>query len=210
MIGSLGRWDPMARSAHSGPLIRPTRSTDWQGRSLRAESLPTAPFTVVTTLGRAQRSLPAAPPRARSDGGRRSIPACPNDVAPWTQRRRAHTSREVPDPTCVRLPNRRLQERVGLACAGGSHSTGGSAASPDTLRRMCITPGLESTSGRSQAGRQWLADHQALKRAAADRWQLEVGRLFTGSNVSFVWEATRADGTPAVLKLNFPEPETEH
>ena len=59
-------------------------------------------------------------------------------------------------------------------------------------------------------GSEWL---QALPRLAADcaeRWSLELGEPFAESNVSLTVAATRADGTPVVLKLNFPEPESEH
>lgn len=75
---------------------------------------------------------------------------------------------------------------------------------------MCITDGLRKTWEDHPEGRRWLADHETLKREAASRWGLRVGPLFPGSNVSFVWPATLGDGTRVVLKLNFPEPETEH
>ena len=56
----------------------------------------------------------------------------------------------------------------------------------------------------------WLESIATLLSTAADRWSLEIGELFAGSNVSFVVRVTRRDGSPAVLKLNYPEAETEH
>jgi streptomycin 6-kinase len=59
-------------------------------------------------------------------------------------------------------------------------------------------------------GAAWL---DALPRLAADcaeRWSLSLGEPFREGNVSLTLPATRADGEPAVLKLNFPEPESAH
>lgn len=44
----------------------------------------------------------------------------------------------------------------------------------------------------------------------ADRWSLSVGEPFGDGNVSLTIPVTREDGSPAVLKVNFPERETEH
>jgi streptomycin 6-kinase len=44
----------------------------------------------------------------------------------------------------------------------------------------------------------------------AELWGLEVGAAYPGSHVSLVAPATRADGTPSVLKINFPDYESEH
>ena len=42
-----------------------------------------------------------------------------------------------------------------------------------------------------------------------DEWSLRLGEQFD-AHVSYVTRAERDDGTPAVLKVNFPEAETEH
>jgi streptomycin 6-kinase len=74
---------------------------------------------------------------------------------------------------------------------------------------VILTNGLRNTWAGSEQGRNWLAAHESMRDAAAARWDLRIGDLFEGSNVSFVWAAWRADGTPVVLKINFPEPEGE-
>jgi streptomycin 6-kinase len=53
------------------------------------------------------------------------------------------------------------------------------------------------------AGERWLADLPALVAGVAHDWQLDVGTPYT---LSYHWvaPATRADGTPAVLKLGVP------
>jgi streptomycin 6-kinase len=44
----------------------------------------------------------------------------------------------------------------------------------------------------------------------ADEWKLELGTPFEPAHISLVLPARRANGSPAVLKVNFPEPESEH
>jgi streptomycin 6-kinase len=64
---------------------------------------------------------------------------------------------------------------------------------------------------RSQpAGAEWLARLPRLVAECAELWALEVGTAYAGSHVSLVAPATRADGRIAVLKVNFPDPESEH
>lgn len=58
-------------------------------------------------------------------------------------------------------------------------------------------------------GAEWLDRLPRLAEECADQWQLRLGRPFSGGNVSLVLAAERADGLPAVLKINFPEPESE-
>jgi streptomycin 6-kinase len=50
----------------------------------------------------------------------------------------------------------------------------------------------------------WLTDLPRLVAALADEWSLAVGRTFPDATEAFVAEAVRADGTPAVLKLQIP------
>jgi streptomycin 6-kinase len=59
-------------------------------------------------------------------------------------------------------------------------------------------------------GAEWLERLPRLAGECAEQWSLELGEPFSGGNVSLTLEAACADGTPAVLKLNFPEPETAH
>jgi streptomycin 6-kinase len=59
-------------------------------------------------------------------------------------------------------------------------------------------------------GTEWLDALPRLAAECAERWSLELGEPFAQGNVSLTLPATRADGTPAVLKINFPEQETAH
>ena len=59
-------------------------------------------------------------------------------------------------------------------------------------------------------GAAWLARLPSLAEECAERWSLRLGTPFAGGNVSLVLPAERADGSSAVLKLNFPEAETAH
>ncbi len=56
------------------------------------------------------------------------------------------------------------------------------------------------------AADQWLADLPDLLDEAARRWDLRLGEPFLLS-YNYVCAATRADGTPAVLKVGVPNPE---
>jgi streptomycin 6-kinase len=58
-------------------------------------------------------------------------------------------------------------------------------------------------------GSAWLARLPAIAEELAGRWRLRLGEPFAGSNVSLALAVGRDDGTPAVLKINFPEGETE-
>ena len=57
----------------------------------------------------------------------------------------------------------------------------------------------------------WLARLPALLRELESRWALRVGDPYDGDDVSSGWvaPATRADGTPAVLKMLMPKMENE-
>lgn len=59
-------------------------------------------------------------------------------------------------------------------------------------------------------GAEWLGRLPQLAAECAEEWHLRLGPAFEGSNVSLVLAAERADGVPAVLKINFPEEESEH
>jgi streptomycin 6-kinase len=55
-------------------------------------------------------------------------------------------------------------------------------------------------------GERWLQELPALLAEAARRWDLTLGEPFLLS-YNYVCTATRADGTPAVLKIGVPNPE---
>jgi streptomycin 6-kinase len=62
----------------------------------------------------------------------------------------------------------------------------------------------------TEAGRAWLASLPSVAAECADRWNLVLGDVFPDAYVSAPIAATLGDGTEAVLKLQFPDRETEH
>ncbi|HEY7562011.1 MAG TPA: aminoglycoside phosphotransferase family protein [Gaiellaceae bacterium] len=58
-------------------------------------------------------------------------------------------------------------------------------------------------------GADWLDRLPGIVEACAARWSLDVGRPF-GGHISWVAPARLPDGRHAVLKVNFPEAESEH
>ena len=64
--------------------------------------------------------------------------------------------------------------------------------------------------GKSDEGRAWLSSLPTLVAQAAGRWGLRVGAGYGGSQVSYVAPAYRADGSAAVLKVQWPHPECVH
>ncbi|WP_308121329.1 aminoglycoside phosphotransferase family protein [Paractinoplanes bogorensis] len=65
---------------------------------------------------------------------------------------------------------------------------------PDAVRAKALDAGAP----------EWLASLPALVAALADEWHLEVGDAFPDPTEAYVVAVTRADGTPAVLKLLVP------
>jgi streptomycin 6-kinase len=59
-------------------------------------------------------------------------------------------------------------------------------------------------------GAAWLERLPGLAGECAELWSLELARPFEPAHISLVVPATLPDGTGAVLKINFPEPESEH
>jgi streptomycin 6-kinase len=59
-------------------------------------------------------------------------------------------------------------------------------------------------------GADWLGRLPALVGDLEEQWQLVSGDPLPGGAVSLVLRARRADGEEAVLKIAFPEPESEH
>jgi streptomycin 6-kinase len=58
-------------------------------------------------------------------------------------------------------------------------------------------------------GPEWLGRLPRLVTECAERWSLQLGAPYE-SHASWVAPATRADGTRAVLKVNFPDEDSEH
>jgi streptomycin 6-kinase len=56
----------------------------------------------------------------------------------------------------------------------------------------------------------WRESAPRLAAEYAERWDVALGAPFPTHPFSYVAPAVRGDGTPAVLKLTFPEPEAEH
>jgi streptomycin 6-kinase len=59
-------------------------------------------------------------------------------------------------------------------------------------------------------GAEWLDALPGLAAACAEQWGLRLGDPFEPATISCVIPAERRDGTAAVLKINFPEEESEH
>ena len=72
-----------------------------------------------------------------------------------------------------------------------------------------IPPGLDWIRG-TERGRRWLEALPALVGECAELWSLRLGSPYDDSYVSLVLPATRADGTGAVLKVQFPDREGAH
>ena len=69
-------------------------------------------------------------------------------------------------------------------------------------------PGLEWLA-ESEEGRRWLTDLPHLVEECATHWSLELGEPFGYAFASLALPAQRGDGTPAVLKIQFPDRESE-
>jgi streptomycin 6-kinase len=63
---------------------------------------------------------------------------------------------------------------------------------------------------RAEAGgSDWLGRLPAIVADCAEQWSLELGDPIS-AHISLVVTATAADGAPAILKVNFPDEESEH
>jgi streptomycin 6-kinase len=60
-----------------------------------------------------------------------------------------------------------------------------------------------------EGGPEWLGRLPRLVAECAEAWSLRLGEPYAGGNVSWVASAELMDGTAAVLKVSFPEPESE-
>jgi streptomycin 6-kinase len=63
---------------------------------------------------------------------------------------------------------------------------------------------------RRNHGEQWLARVPATIRTCVEAWELELGSPMTGGSTALVVEARRADGTAAVLKIQYVDRECEY
>jgi len=72
-----------------------------------------------------------------------------------------------------------------------------------------LPPGLKQLE-QTSAGRDWLQQLSTHVQACVDRWSLCLNPPYEPSNVSIVFPGTMADGSPAVLKVQFPHKESEH
>lgn len=63
---------------------------------------------------------------------------------------------------------------------------------------------------QSSTGRDWLRELPARVSACASRWKLSLEPPFPQSFVSIVFPASLADGSPRVLKVQYPHPESKH
>src|SRR5690349_9062759 len=64
--------------------------------------------------------------------------------------------------------------------------------------------------GASPEGQKWLEEIPDRIKACADFWSLRLEPPYEDSQVSIVFPCTRPDGSPAVLKIQFPHPECQH
>ena len=71
-----------------------------------------------------------------------------------------------------------------------------------------IPEGILWWKDESPAGADWLARLPRLVADCAEQWELQLQAPFEPASVSYVAPATRADGSPVVLKVVFPEPES--
>jgi streptomycin 6-kinase len=59
-------------------------------------------------------------------------------------------------------------------------------------------------------GEAWLDRLPRLAHECAEQWSLTLEQPYEPAHISFVCPARSGDGRSAVLKINFPEPESEH
>jgi streptomycin 6-kinase len=72
-----------------------------------------------------------------------------------------------------------------------------------------LPAGLEWMRG-SEQGRAWLADLPRLVRECSEEWSLELGEPFPYAYASLAVPAVDGDGRAVVLKVAFPDRESEH
>ncbi|MGH3407401.1 MAG: hypothetical protein ACRDRJ_33615 [Streptosporangiaceae bacterium] len=71
---------------------------------------------------------------------------------------------------------------------------------------MINVPAVVRSRARAVGAEAWLERLPSLVSSLEADWFIAVGRPYEGGSAAFVAEATRADGTPAVLKVVVPAP----
>ncbi|MCW2924094.1 MAG: aminoglycoside phosphotransferase [Thermoleophilia bacterium] len=74
---------------------------------------------------------------------------------------------------------------------------------------LTLPAALVAQWGSTPAGRAWLSQLPDLVDRASARWGLEPGEPYASGNVGLALRVQGAGDRPLVLKLNFPEPESE-
>jgi streptomycin 6-kinase len=72
-----------------------------------------------------------------------------------------------------------------------------------------MPPGLDWWR-RVPGGSRWLESLPGIVADCAERWRIRVGEPYQPASISLVIPVDREDGSAAVLKINFPDSETEH
>jgi streptomycin 6-kinase len=75
---------------------------------------------------------------------------------------------------------------------------------------MFVTPPALKWLAKSAEGRIWLQDLPARVAACVQKWKLELEAAYPQSFVSIVFPARRADGSNAVLKIQYPHAESDY
>src|SRR2546423_13405682 len=75
--------------------------------------------------------------------------------------------------------------------------------------RFVVPEGL-SWLGRSPDGAAWVGRLPRIVDECVERWSLKVGVPFSDAYTSLVLPATSEDGSAVVLKIQFPDRESEH
>ena len=79
------------------------------------------------------------------------------------------------------------------------------------LSKMTITiPSCLDWLRSSAAGRTWLESLPDVVATCADQWNLDLGQPVDNSYVSLVVPATTVDGEPVMIKIQFPDRESQH
>lgn len=71
------------------------------------------------------------------------------------------------------------------------------------------TPSALAWLRKSEGGREWLRELPIRVDRLAEKWALSLQPAYPKSYVSIVFPAALRDGTPAVLKIQWPHPESE-
>jgi streptomycin 6-kinase len=73
---------------------------------------------------------------------------------------------------------------------------------------LSIPPGLDWW-GAVPGGSRWLDSLPSIVAACSEKWRIRTGEPYQPASISLVLRAEQEDGSPAVLKINFPDAESE-